>query len=169
MTKPDPKEYAEYYSRYVALIADDDIITTLSIQLPQTEALLRSISADKSLYRYASDKWSIRELTGHINDTERVFAFRALWFARTFDSPLSSFDQDISVNAAHSDDVAWPDLIDEFGIIRRSTISLFKALPDSAWSRSGIASENKVTVNALAYIIAGHTLHHVNVLKERYL
>ena len=135
----------------------------------ETAAFLRGISDERSLHRYASDKWSIRQVVGHLNDAERVFAFRAFWFARGFDSSLPSFDQDIAVTSAGSDARAWPSLIDEFQAVRAASLSLFNNLPAEAWMRRGTASGNPFTVRALAYIVAGHVAHHVGILRERYL
>ena len=123
----------------------------------------------QSLYRYAANKWSIREVLNHINDTERVFTFRALWFARGFESPLPSFDQNVGVAAARADEVAWQELVDEFRALRSATLALFRTLPDEAWARGGVASEKQVSVRALAYMVAGHVIHHVAILRERYL
>ena len=130
---------------------------------------MAGISEERSTHRYAPDKWSIRELLNHVNDGERIFLGRALWFARGFTDPLPSFDQEIAVAGANANQTAWADLVEEFKTVRLGTLSFFRNLPPEAWSRSGIASDNPMTVNAVAYIIGGHVAHHVNVLKERYL
>ncbi len=111
----------------------------------------------------------MRELLGHVNDTERVFMFRAMWFARGFTDPLPSFDQEIGFKAAESDQVSWASHIEEFRAIRSATLAFFRNLPADAWLRSGIASDNSVTVRALIYIVAGHVAHHLAILRERYL
>jgi len=167
--RPQPNEAASYYSTYIDRVTNDDIVAVLTTQLDETVEFLSAISEEQSLQRYAPDKWSMRELLGHVNDTERVFMFRAIWFARGFADALPSFDQEIGFKAAESDRVSWANHISEFRAIRSSTLAFFRNLPDEAWSRSGIASDNAVTVRALAYIIAGHVSHHVNVLRERYL
>ena len=169
MRHPDPSEYAPYYSRYVDLVSSDNVIDTLETQLSETKRFLQTISSDKSLHRYAPDKWTIREVLSHVNDTERVFAFRALSFARKRPEPLPSFDQDPVVSAAAANDVAWVDLVDDFYSVRKASISLFKTLPANAWTYTGIASDNPFSVRALAYIIAGHVIHHCAVMKDRYL
>jgi len=138
-------------------------------QLEEAIDFLSEISEEQSLHRYAPEKWSMRELLGHVNDTERVFMFRALWFARGFQDPLPSFDQDIGFQAAGSDKVSWASHVDEFRAVRSSTLAFFRNLPSDAWLRSGIASDNSVTVRALAYITAGHVSHHLAILRERYL
>jgi hypothetical protein len=105
---------------------------------------------------------------GHVNDTERVFLMRALWFARKFDTPLPSFDQDIAVAAANSDGISWARHVEEFREIRLATISFFRNLSEEAWMRAGTASGNPFTVRACAYIVAGHVTHHEAVLREKY-
>jgi len=169
MSRPQPTEAAPYYSSYIDLVPDEDIVDTLRSQLDNTTAFLAAISEEQSFHRYAPDKWTMREVLSHMNDTERVFLYRALWFARGFAEPLPSFDQDIGVRGAGANDVSWSDHVEEFQNIRRATISFFKNLPDSAWSRTGVASGNPFTVRSLAYIIAGHLAHHQGVLKDRYL
>jgi DinB superfamily len=169
MTQPQADEAASYYFRYIDLAPTDDIVSFLDDQFKQTTPLLAGISEERSTHRYAPDKWSIRELLNHVNDGERIFLGRALWFARGFTDPLPSFDQEIAVAGANANQTAWADLVEEFKTVRLGTLSFFRNLPPEAWSRSGIASDNPMTVNAIAYIIGGHVAHHVNVLKERYL
>ena len=167
--KPDRTEAAEYYFTYIDQTPEGDIRDTLQDQTGETIALLEQISEEDSLLRYAPDKWSIREVLSHLNDAERIFVFRALWFARGFDSPLPSFDQNVAIAGAAADARSWRSHIDEFRSVRAATLALFLNLPDEAWARKGIASGNPFTVRALAYIIAGHVAHHVRILKERYL
>jgi hypothetical protein len=166
--RPQPNEAASYYFAYIDRVPTDDIVKELENQLNQTSGFLSGISEEKSLYRYAPDKWSIRELLSHVNDTERVFLFRALWFARGFPDPLPAFDQNVCVKAAEADEVSWQALVNEFRSIREATIAFFQALPAAAWDRNGIASDNPFTVRALAYIIAGHVSHHTDVISNRY-
>jgi hypothetical protein len=169
MSRPDRTEAAASYFNYIDRIPQDDILGVMEGQLEDVGKILASISEEKSLHRYAPEKWSIRQVLSHLNDTERAFAFRALWFGRDFHDPLPSFDQNISVNAARADEYSWASHVAEFRDVRRSTLVLFRKLPGEAWGRSGVASGNLVTVNALAYIIAGHVAHHVAILRERYL
>jgi hypothetical protein len=166
---PKPEEAAAYYSTYIDRISGGNIVDVLESQLQTAAAAFSGISEEKSLHRYAPDKWSIRGLLNHVNDTERVFAFRALWFARNLSGPLPSFDQNISANAAQADESSWSTHVQEFQKIREATLALFRSLPAQAWGHSGIASGNSVTVNALAYIIAGHASHHIAILQERYM
>lgn len=166
----DRTEAAEYYFTYIDQVSrDTDIRKILEMQLDETLALLAPISDAKSLHRYAPDKWSIREVVSHINDSERVFTYRALWFARGFDSPLPSFDQDIAVAGAGADARPWRSHVEEFRAVRGATLHLFQSMSDDAWARRGIASEKPFTVRALAYITAGHVTHHTRILRERYL
>jgi uncharacterized damage-inducible protein DinB len=169
LERPQPNEAASYYSKYIDRVPNDDIVEVLATQLEETVDFLCEISDDQSLHRYAPGKWSMRELLGHVNDTERVFMYRALWFARGFEDPLPSFDQEIGFKAAESDKVSWARHVDEFRSVRSSTIAFFRNLPADAWLRKGIASDNSITVRALAYIIAGHLSHHLAILRERYL
>ena len=149
-------------------MTSDDPVSAIEHQLEESQALFAKISEEKSLHRYAPDKWSIRQVLNHVTDTERAFAFRALWFARGFDTPLPSYDQNIAATGAEADRTSWAAHVDEFRSVRLSTISLFKNMPSQAWTRSGIASGNPFTVRALAYIIPGHFAHHVALLRERY-
>jgi hypothetical protein len=166
---PDRSEAAEYYFTYIDLVGGGDICELLRSQATETIALLQTISEPQSLHRYAPDKWSIRELVGHINDTERLFVCRAFWFARGFDSPLPSFDQHVSVAAAVSDRLPLSEHIDEFRAVRAATVAFFEHLPAEAWLRRGVASDNPFTVRALAYLAVGHVIHHTRILRERYL
>jgi len=167
--RPASNEAAPYYFGYINRVNGGDILPALHAQLDETLAFLRGISEEKSLHRYAPEKWSIRELLGHVNDTERVFVFRALWFARHLNSALPSFEQDSAVVTAKSDAIPWARHLEEFRELRLATISFFRNLPDEAWMRTGVASGNPFTVRACAYIVAGHVAHHAAVLREKYL
>ena len=168
-TVPDRTEAAEYYFRYIDLVPAGDIREALAAQQTEILALLRGISEDRSLYRYAPDKWSVREVVNHLSDTERLFTFRAFWFARGFDSPLPSFDQNVAVSAAGADGRSWNDLVSEFEAVRTATLTFFRSLPAEAWALRGIASGNPFTVRALAFLVVGHVTHHRNILREKYL
>lgn len=166
---PQRTEAAPYYFTYIDRIASPDVLSVLESQLKPTLQFLRTISEDKSLSRYAPGKWTIRQVMGHVNDAERMFVFRAMWFARGFESPLPSFEQEIAVTGAQSDAVGWARHIEEFSEIRRATLSFFRNLPSEAWSRTGTASGNTFSVRALAYIAAGHLDHHLAIVRERYV
>ena len=167
--RPQSSEAAPYYFTYINRVASEDVVATIENQLEESLSFFSTISEAKSLYRYAPDKWNIRQVLNHVSDTERAFGFRALWFARGFETPLASYDQNISVAGAAADRVAWADHVEEFRRVRLATVSLFRNMPPEGWTRSGIASDNHITVRALAYIIAGHLTHHVTILRERYL
>jgi hypothetical protein len=165
----DRTETADYYFRYIDQVGEGDICRILEAQFPETLTLLRSISDAKSRYRYAPGKWSIRETVSHLNDTERLIVSRAFWFARGFEDPLPSFDQNQAIATAGADERSWTSHLEEFRAVRAATLTFFQNLPADAWSRRGIASGNPFTVRALAYIAAGHVTHHVKILRERYM
>jgi hypothetical protein len=166
---PDRTEAAAFYFTYINRVPEGEICGVLDSQAVETIALFEGISNEQSLGRYAPDKWSIREVVGHINDAERLFASRAFWFARGFEAPLPDFDQNVAAAAAGAHGRAWGSLVNEFRTVRAATLSLFRNLPEDAWIRRGISSNNPITVRALAYVLAGHAAHHVSVLRERYL
>ncbi|HEX6249985.1 MAG TPA: DinB family protein [Gemmatimonadaceae bacterium] len=167
--RPDRSEVAEYYFTYIDQVPDGDICAILESDLPTMLAQLRAITEEGAAFRYAPGKWSVREVLSHVNDTERLFVFRAFWFARGFDTALPSFDQDAAITTAGAEARSWRSHVDEFAAIRAATVAFFKDLPDEAWMRRGIASDNPFTVRALAWITAGHAAHHARVLRERYL
>jgi len=166
--RPQPAEAAPYYFTYINQVTGDDAMGAIEAQLDESLAFFSKITEEKSLYRYAPGKWSIRQVLNHVTDTERAFAFRALWFARGFETPLPSYDQNIAAAGSLAEAIPWAAHIEEFRRVRLSTISLFRNMPPEAWTRNGIASDNRFTVRALAFIIAGHVAHHVQVLRERY-
>lgn len=168
LNRPGSDEYAPYYEKYVSLVPEGDVITTLKRQLDSTLALIRGLNESQGANRYAPDKWSIKELLGHIIDTERIFGYRALRFARNDKTPLPGYEQDDYVRNANFDGRQLSDLANEFEGVRRSNIELFKSFTEDAWSRCGTANDYEVTVLALAHIIAGHEAHHVGILRTRY-
>ncbi len=167
--RPNTDEAAPYYFTYIDQVPDEDVVSLLEKQSEEAPAFFETISAEKSLYRYAADKWSIREVVNHLNDAERAFAHRALWFARGFEAPLPSFDQNIAVSNAKADQIEWAEHIEEFRRVHLSSVSLFRNMPADAWMRRGTASGNSFTLRSLAFIIAGHVTHHIKILGERYL
>lgn len=167
--RPSANEAAPYYFTYIDRIQDQNILHRLEAQLDEVMPVLHRISEEKSLHRYAPDKWNIRQMWNHVNDAERIFVFRALWFARKLPGTLPSFEQEIAVATANCDGFFWQNYVEEFREIRLATISFFRNLPEDAWMRQGIASDKTFTVRALAYIAAGHVAHHAAVLKEKYL
>jgi len=167
--RPSVAEAAPYYFTYINQVVGEDPLSTIEKQLDESLVFFSTISEEQSLHRYAPEKWSIREVLNHLTDTERAFAFSALWFARGFDLPLPSYDQEIAAKGAGADAIPWAAHVEEFRRVRLATISLFKNMPAEAWTRTGIASDNRFTVRAMAFITAGHVTHHVRILKERYL
>lgn len=167
--RPHPAEVASYYFTYIDQVPEDDPLPVIETQLDEYAPLLSTISETKSLHRYSPGKWSIRQLLNHVTDTERAFVFRALWFARGFDTPLPSYDQEIAAAGAQADTISWAAHVEEFNRVRMATITFFRNLPPDAWMRTGTASGNPFTVRALEFIAAGHVRHHFKILKERYL
>lgn len=166
--RPARGETAEYYDRYIDLVPDGDVRQLLDEQHRQTLAFLRSVDPARATHAYAAGKWSIAEVAGHLIDAERLYAMRAFWFARGHRSPLPGYESDEVVKISHAGERDWSSLVDEFDAVRRSTVAFFRYLPDDAWLRSGIASDMPFTVRALAYIAAGHVIHHAAILRERY-
>jgi hypothetical protein len=167
--RPQEGDAAPYYFTYIDRVDGDDALAVMKRQLEESLTLLGGISEETSLHRYAPGKWSVRQLLNHITDTERALAFRALWFARGFTTPLPSYDQNVAAAGAEADTTPWSAHMEEFRAVRQSTVSLFRNMPAEGWTHSGIASDNHVTVRALAFIIPGHMAHHVKILQERYL
>lgn len=168
-TIPDRTEAAPYYFTYIDQVPEGDINEVLGEQLPATLSFLGGISEERSLHRYAPDKWSIRQVLNHVSDSERVFVSRAFWFARGFETPLPSFNQDVAAASAAADEQSWSHHVEELRTVREATLTFFQSLPADAWSRRGTASDSPFTVRALAFIVAGHLNHHVRILNERYL
>jgi len=169
LRRPDRSEAADYYFRYIDQVPDADILQCLRAQREDVLRELRGVPEAKAGHRYADGKWTLREVVGHVNDCERLFCARAFWFARGFDSPLPSFDEQVAIAAAGFDERSWGGLIDEFATVRDATLAFFSGLPAGAWDRRGIASDNPFTVRALAYLAAGHVAHHLAIVKARYL
>jgi hypothetical protein len=167
--KPEKGEFLPYYGRYIDLVTSGDILSTLTSQMDETQALIRSLPASVSTYRYAPDKWSVNQVVGHLMDSERIFDARALRFARNDATPLPGFEQDDYVRNSDFDSYPLAELASELASIRQSTIFFFKHLSEDAWMRRGVANGAEVSVRALAYIIAGHELHHRGILQARYL
>jgi uncharacterized damage-inducible protein DinB len=167
--RPQPGEAAEYYFTYINKTPGEDVVGAMDNQLIEWLPVLLSVSEEQSLHRYAPEKWSIRQVLNHVTDTERSFAFRALWFARGFDTPLPSYEQEIAAKSAQADTVSWKAHVEEFRRVRLASISLFENMPVDAWMRTGVASGKNFTVRSLAFLIPGHATHHFDILRERYL
>lgn len=164
-------EYAPYYKRYINPIEINGktIITNLHESQEEFDSVLRNISTNKHDFAYAEGKWTLKELIQHIIDTERVFCYRALCFARNDKSALPGYDQDVFVANDTANSRDFIDLLDEMQVLRQSTIQLFESFPDDVLTRIGTASDTKMSVRAIGYLFSGHQMHHLNVVKERYL
>jgi len=167
--RPQPGEYAPYYDRYISLVPGSDVLAALEDQRRQMLLLLSGRTESDGDIRYAPEKWSLKEVLGHISDTERIMSYRALRISRGDATPLEGFEQDDYVRNGPFARRPLADLIEDYIAVRRATISLFRNLDEAAWTRRGVASKNEVTVRALAFIIAGHELHHRKILEEKYL
>jgi hypothetical protein len=168
IARPEPCEFAPYYERYISLVSGTDILGTLDAQRRQTLLLLSGRDDRDGEYRYAAGKWSAKEALGHVCDTERVFAYRALRIARGDQTPLAGFEQDDYVKNGPFAKAPMEEIIEDYIAVRRASITLFRNLDEAAWVRRGVANKNEVSVRALAYIIAGHELHHRRILEEKY-
>ena len=168
IARPQPDEYAPYYGRYISLVQGEDILGTLDQQRRQSMMLLSGRNENDGEFRYAPEKWSAKEVLGHICDAERVFAYRALRISRADATPLEGFEQDDYVRNGPFAHRPLTDLVEEFIAVRRATLSLLRNLDEAAWMRRGTANKNEVSVRGIAYIIAGHELHHRRILEEKY-
>jgi len=167
--RPATDEYLPYYSRYIQRVPEGDVVTALRSQIGETLALLRGLPESVATYRYAADKWSVNEMVGHVIDTEKIFGYRALRFARGDNTPVPGYEQDDYVRGSSFNAYPLSELADELETVRRATLYFFQHLDDDAWARRGVANNAEVSVRALAYIIAGHELHHREMLRTRYL
>lgn len=168
MKRPEPTEYAEFYANYVSEVPGTDAVGILESQRLQMVQLFAGRSERDGSFRYAPGKWTVKEVLGHITDTERIFTYRALRIARGDKTPLPAFEQDNFVKNGGFSERTLASLADEFALVRAASIALFRSFPEQAWSRRGVASQKEVTVRALAFITAGHQIHHRQILEERY-
>jgi hypothetical protein len=169
ISKPDLSEHAPHFSKYIDMIGEENVITFLAEQKNDLIKLIKSISEEKGNYKYAPEKWTIKEVIGHIIDSDRVYGFRALYFARGGTSALPGYDQDVWAKEGAYNSLSLDELIADFELAREANISLFKRLSVKDCVKTGIANNNRMSVRAIAYIIGGHTAHHVNVIREMYL
>ncbi len=168
VSRPEPGEYAPYYETYISKVKGSDIVGILESQRLQMAHLFAARSERDGNFRYAPDKWTVKEVLGHVNDAERIFSYRALRIARGDQTPLAAFEQNDYVRGGNFAERTLVDLVEEFELVRAASIALFKSLQKEAWQRRGVASKNEVSVRALAFIVAGHELHHREILEERY-
>jgi hypothetical protein len=167
--RPAADEHHAFYGKYIALVPESEPIAALEHQLADMLPLLGALTEAQGGLRYAPGKWSIRQVLAHLLDSERVFAYRAMWIARGDRTPLPGFDENVHAAEAGADARSVKALVDELELLRRSNLAMFAGLPAPAWTRRGIANESEISVRALAFIIAGHARHHVTLLRERYL
>lgn len=167
--RPSAEEYNAYYETYVGLVPDGDISTILTQSLQNTIDVFTAATEDQANYRYAPGKWSMKEVLGHITDNERIMSYRLLRIARGDRTPLAGYDQDVLMSGASFDTCSLPDLLEDYTVVRQATLTLLRGLSEEAWSRSGVVNGSESSAAAWAYIIAGHELHHMNVIHEKYL
>lgn len=167
--RPQQGDYADYFGRYIALVPSGDFLEILQEQREDLNRLLSPLSEEQAEFRYAQSKWSIKEVVGHINDTERIFAYRLLRIARGDQTPLAGFDQEPYIKTGNFSARKLKDLLEEFSAVREATIALVRPLDSAAWLRRGTSSGKEITALALAFVIAGHVRHHRQLLEERYL
>ena len=168
MKRPEPTEYADFYAGYVSKVPGNDVLGVLEAQRLQMLQLFAGRSERDGGFRYAPGKWTVKEILGHITDAERVFTYRALRIARGDQTPLPAFEQDDFVRNGGFGERTLASLAEEFGLVRDASVALFRSFQEDAWPRRGVASEKEVTVRAMAFITAGHQIHHRLVLEERY-
>lgn len=169
VSRPEADEYTSYYGTYIGIVPGGDVRELLRAQLPKTIELISGFSEEKASQGYGPGKWTLKEVLLHIADAERVFSYRLLRIARGDTTPLPGFDQDPWVLTSHANERTLASLIAEFASVRAATLTLVDSLSAEAWLRQGTASEKTVSARALAYVCAGHELHHVNLIRERYV
>jgi hypothetical protein len=169
MNRPEKNEYGEYYERYISLVPGGDIVGEMSAQPTQLQDIFVSMPEEKGIYAYADGKWTIKEVLSHLIDGERIFGYRALRISRGDKTPIEGFEQDDYIEHSHANERSLADLLEEFNLLRRANLIVLNYLSDEDWKRMGTASNTPVSVRALAYIMAGHVTHHLNILRERYL
>lgn len=168
IARPQANEHVPYFSKYIDLVPEGDLLRLLDQQHRETRSMLAALPAEKARYRYAEGKWSVTEVVGHLSDTERIFAYRALRFARGDSTSLPGYDENAYTPAGHFDERSLGDVLDEYTSVRAATSALLRGLPADSFLRTGLAAGNPCSVRALAYIIAGHERHHVNLFRTRY-
>jgi hypothetical protein len=169
ITPPQPEEYPEWVKGYVSKVSSNDLLAFLQQQHDQHLSQIADLSEAQLNYRYAPGKWTIKEVLGHIIDTERIMAYRALRFARRDTTELPGFDQDWYVDNAFTQKRGISDIVNEYSAVRRSSIELFRSFDEETLTLAGISNQKRMTVRALGYVIAGHEAHHWQIIHERYL
>lgn len=169
MPKPTPGTYPEYFQRYIDQVPEEELLTAFANQSNLLPGFLGSISEEKSLYAYAPGKWSLREMLQHIIDTERIFCFRALCFARKDPNNIAGFEEDEYAKNSHANDRSWQSLVEEFMLVRKGGELLFQNFNAADLDSSGTANNNPTSVGSIGFILVGHFYHHKKVIEERYL
>jgi hypothetical protein len=169
LQRPEKEEYPSYYEDYIKLVPNGDMVSILQENLSNTVTLFQSISESNGDFQYAPGKWSIKEVLGHMTDTERIMSARLLRFGRGDNTPLPGFNENIYVNGANFNQRTIKSLLEEFTVTRNATITLIKNMPEEAWMRKGLANNFENTTRSVAYMIAGHEMHHCKIIRERYL
>lgn len=167
--QPHKGEYSAYYATYIQLVKENNLLDALKNGLEHSVDFLDSLPADVWSYRYAPGKWTVKDILGHLIDAERIFMYRALTFARADRQLLPGFDENSYVQQAYADLRAVNDLMEEYILVRKSSVMMLKGLPPENLLMMGTANAQPVSVRAIAYIVAGHEMHHLRVIKERYL
>ena len=167
---PEPAEFAPFYANYIAKAHTvTDPVAALELQLAEALDLLRTLPPERQSYRYAPGKWSVKEIVNHLTDGERIFSYRALCVARNDKTPLPPFEENAYSVAAEADHLPWNDLLNEFEAVRRATIQLLRNFPAASLTHLGVVSNHPTSARALVYVIYGHVVHHLGILRERYL
>ncbi len=169
LKRPAENEYPEYYLPYINLVPQGDLLQILQENLQEVVSLFEGISEEKAHYCYAPGKWSVKELLGHITDTERIMCYRLLRVGRGDQTPLAGFDENDYVQGAQTNNLSMAAILEDFKAVRNATISLIQNLPAAAWANKGNANGLEITTRAIAYIIAGHQIHHCQIVVDRYL
>lgn len=169
LQRPLENEYPEYYVPYVNLVSDGDLLLILKENLAEMTALFEGLSEENGQFRYAQGKWSMKEVLGHMADTERIMSYRLLRIGRGDQTPLAGFDENDYINGSQFDQLPIKNILDDFAAVRNATIALIQNMPDGAWAKRGIANDTEITSRAIAYIIAGHAIHHLKIIHERYM
>jgi|ERR1043166_979642 hypothetical protein len=169
MNRPESTEFAPYFNNYVALVDGNGAIAALNSQSSELRSMLAEMPEEKGTFAYADGKWTIKELLSHLIDGERIFSYRVLRISRGDETPLEGFEQDGYIENSNANNRSFADLLDEFDLQRRSNLLMVNNISDEGSKRIGTSNGNPVSVRALVYVMAGHTRHHLNVLRERYL
>jgi hypothetical protein len=169
LQRPLESEYPEYYGAYIRLVPEGNLLQTLENNLVETERLFEGISEQEGHFRYAANKWIIKEVLAHMADTERIMSYRLLRFGRGDETALAGFNENDYVKGSHADKLPIKNILADFIATRNATITLVQNMPEEAWTNKGFANNTEITSRAIAYIIAGHAIHHMKIITERYL